>query len=242
MRNTASVPTSVHSSSARQVRAARRGSRRRSRATGRRTRARAEARRRRPSMPPSCGSIMLNSVTSCRFVPTSRCTPSALPPSIASSGGWGSEVPSTTGWNDRPPLLGDAVPRFVAASMSCSIGTARSASTSPGATPSLRDDLLRDPGRASRVSPTTTTHRSAGSPCGTARVRRATPSNVPTEPPPADSPNTVTFVGIAAERGDRVADPLERGDLVEDARVAGSFELGVRTGRRGARTRTAPRR
>ena len=45
-------------------------------------------------------------------------------------------------------------------------------------------------------------------------------------------------VGIAAEPGDAVAHPLERGDLVEDARVARARERRRRTRRRGAGTRT----
>ena len=51
--------------------------------------------------------------------------------------------------------------RVVAARGARSVGTARSASMSPGATPSLPMTLLRDRGRAARVSPTTTTRRSA---------------------------------------------------------------------------------
>ena len=41
-----------------------------------------------------------------------------------------------------------------------------------------------------------------------------------TSVPPADSPNRVTFVGVAAERTDLVAHPLERGDEIEDTPVA----------------------
>ena len=44
--------------------------------------------------------------------------------------------------------------------------------------------------------------------------------------PPADSPNTVTFAGIAAEPRDVVAHPLQRRDLVEQAVVARGALLG----------------
>ena len=44
---------------------------------------------------------------------------------------------------------------------------------------------------------------------------------------PADSPKMVTAVGVAAERRDVVAYPLERGDLVEQADVARAGPTGV---------------
>ena len=60
-----------------------------------------------------------------------------------------------------------------------------------------------------------------------ATARRKSPaapgmaSSAATEPPPADSPKTVTRSGVAAEGGDVVAHPLQRGDLVEQAPVGG---------------------
>ena len=108
--------------------------------------------------------------------------------------------------------------------MIASVDNARSVSVSPALTPSLSMNSCAIAVARSRVA-----HHDDAPLCGIAlwnRPRAAgMPSSVPTDPPPADSPNTVTFVGIAAERGDGVAHPLERGGLVEDARVAGAREL-----------------
>ena len=103
-----------------------------------------------------------------------------------------------------------------------STGTSRSFATSGDARPSCVQDAASSTASAD-VAIVDRLARAAlrESPCGRARVRAGQPSSVPTLMPPADSPKIVTSFGIAAERLDVVAHPLERRDLVEQAGVRG---------------------
>ena len=242
MRNIASVPMSVHSS--RPIASGAPGAvvvderrpRRRSE-----PRARASRRSRRRSM---LASARIDEVEQRHLVPVRADRAGARrprsPPRSRRAAAAGSAVPSTTGWNGRPPPAGvDRRSAVIAASMICSVVSARSASMSPAFDAERVDERVRAMSAArSRVA-----HHDDAPLCGIAlwnRPRAAgRPSSVPTRPAAGRLAEDRDVVRVAAERGDAVAHPLERGDLVEDARRCRSLRTRRRTGRRGAGSRTA---
>ena len=162
-------------------------------------------------------------------VPMSMSTSAALPAATSSAAVLSRVTPSTTGRStiviarSSPSSTGSR-----ASTAACSprrtrcTGTARSAAQSPGSTSSSSSTRVATRVAVSRPHVVAARSR-LGDGALEEAVRAGVPMSVPTLMPPADSPKIVTLLGIAAERGDVVAHPLERGDLVEDAEVAGAL-------------------
>ena len=145
----------------------------------------------------SVGSIMLNSVISWPFVPTSTRTPSAFPAAIASSGGCGSEVAV----DDRLEAAGrhpsgETAACDIAASMiSLRRERAQRIDVARLHAEPLDEAVCERPRRVSRVA-----HHDDAPLCGIARVeqaacRQAGRAACRPSAPPADSPKIVTLFG-----------------------------------------------